>query len=211
MFTKEHYELPSIATCNVALDTLPPAQEFYYFDKDGFEINLAEIKYYKAMGYGSHLNPVLNHICWQDPWLTLQPEYQDKFLMDHCMLLVKTDFTGDAREQIKEASKTIPYAQVLLQAKAKWGYDIALDSIDDNGNIFEVLHIEVDDYDFPRFSKKLAEVEEQILNTDWDKAAKQIIEAKPEWEKLSGYAQNDWKAQNILGWSAAEYTEKAVA
>ena len=51
MFTKEHYELPSIATCNVALDTLPPAQEFYYFDKDGFEINLAEVKYYKAMGY----------------------------------------------------------------------------------------------------------------------------------------------------------------
>ena len=127
------------------------------------------------------------------------------------MLLVKTDFTGDAREQIQEASKTIPYAQVLLQAKAKWGYDIALDSIDDNGNIFEVLHIEVDDYDFPRFSKKLGEVEDQILNTDWDKAAKQIIEAKPEWEKLSGYAQNDWKAQNILGWSAAEYTEKAVA
>ena len=41
--------------------------------------------------------------------------------------------------------------------------------------------------------------------------ARKIIDSKPEWENLKGYAQNDWKAQNILGWSVAEFTEKAVA
>ena len=100
-------------------------------------------------------------------------------------------------------------AQWLLQAKQKWGFDIAIDAAAADGTMYEVLHIEFDDYDSDQFQEKLCVVEEQLLSIDWSMAAQLINQQRDKWEHLHGFAQNHWKANYLIGWEQAEYTEKA--
>jgi hypothetical protein len=50
----------------------------------------------------------------------------------------------------------------------------------------------------------------KVRHTDWQDAADQVWEQRDQWQHLKGFDQNHWKAEYLLGWSKAEYTEKAV-
>ena len=49
-----------------------------------------------------------------------------------------------------------------------------------------------------------------VRHTDWQDAAIRIWNAKNKWDHLQGFEQNHWKAEYLLGWTKAEYTEKSV-
>jgi hypothetical protein len=182
-------------------------EDFRYYDKDGFELNKAEQKFYQANDL-----PVidsLNHLCWQEPWFELQ-ENIPNLILDHSMFLCRASYEGAAREQLLKLKSKIPTADLLLRTRQKWGFDFALDAVSADGTVYEVLHIEYDNYDYDRFSDEILMFDYRVLHTDWVDSALLIWSKRDEWQHLQGFEQNHWKSKYLIGWSKAEYTEKSV-
>lgn len=193
-------------SCEKPVDNLTP-DDFQYYDKDGFELNLAEQKFYAAMNYPIH-HPLLNHTCWQQPWFEL--EHKDLgLILDHSMFLCRCNYERNAAEQLKSLKAAVPFADYLLRTKRKWGYDFALDAVRE-GTTFEVIHVEYDHNDFDYFRNHMLNFEWTVRHTDWQDCADRIWSQRDQWQHLKGFDQNHWKAEYLLGWHRSEHTEKAV-
>lgn len=179
--------------------------DFRYYDKDGFELTRAEIGYYTAMGYA--LNNTLNHRCFQQPWMEIQ--LPDLYL-DHCLILHRCRFAHLAYDQLYYLRKKIPAASLIMNTIPKWGFDFALDAVDNDYNLYEVLHIEWDSTCYDQFCEQLNTVQTRLQSMDWQDVSKRILDKKEQWAGLKGFEQNHWKANFILGWNKAEYTEKTI-
>lgn len=206
MFIRCDYSLLSDPYCTKSVDT-PQAEDFQYYDKDGFELNQAEQAYYAASGHP--LRDCLNHRCFQQPWFRLRPDAAG-LILDHCLVLHRCGYRGQALEQLRELGDTIPQARLVASTQVKWGFDLALDAIAEDGTVFEVLHIEFDHRDYRAFQDRLLIMEFQIKHTDWQHAAATVWLKRDAWRNLAGFEQNHWKAQFLLGWNRAEYTEKTL-
>ena len=206
MFTRINVPLVQDPKCTQALTFTPNKQDFRYYDKDGFELCQAELKYYELEGHPVD-QPILNHRLWQEEWLTID---HPSLHLDHAMILHRCSYEDEAQEQLFKLKRTIPQADLLLRTKQQWGYDFDLDAIGPNGEIFEVLHIEMDFNDFNNFEAKLYDFEDRLDQIDWEHAAERIWSMKDQWQHLKGFSQNDWKAKYLLGQEKSEYTEKAV-
>lgn len=206
MFKRHDVHLMSSPSCSKAVKDLV-SKDFQFYDKDGFELNIAERRYYSAMGHPIDY-PILNHCCWQEPWFELNVP-NTSLILDHSMFLCRCNYTGDALDQLHEFKSIIPQASYLIQTKVKWGFDFALDANID-GNLFEVLHIEYDDQNYDKFKNRMLTFDFTVRHTDWEDAARQIWKHKDQWEHLKGFDQNNWKSQFLIGWNKAEYTEKSL-
>jgi hypothetical protein len=207
MFRRHNTPIVSNPTCNLRVDLLT-ADDFLYYDKDGFELNAAEREYYLAMGYPLQY-PCLNHICWQEPWFELEIKY-DRLILDHSLILHRANYSGSALDQLLTLKSTIPQADLLIRTQQKWGFDFALDAVAFDGTIYEVLHIEYDHNKYDRFSEKMISFDFIVRHTDWSDAARRIWDQRDQWQHLQGFEQNHWKSQYLLGWGRSEYTEKAI-
>ena len=203
MFSRLDVTLNSRPVCTKAIDDLIP-EDFQYFDKDGFELNQAEQKYYRAMGHPIHY-PILNHTCWQEPWYTIT---HPTLFLDHAMQLQRCSYSEAARAQLE--SEPLPQSKLLLQIKPKWGYDFDLNSVNEDGAVYEVLHVEYDSNDYNQYREKVLLFEQTVKHLDWEDAAKRIWQLRDDWQNLKGFDQNHWKAQYILGWQQSEYLEKVI-
>lgn len=192
--------------CRKAADELDDS-DFKYYDKDGFELNKAEQKFYQANGFP--IIDCLNHLCWQEPWFELQDKNK-KLILDHSMFLCRASYGERALEQLEKSKKAVPTADLIMRTRQKWGFDFALDAVAEDGTVYEVLHIEYDNYDYVTFSDQLLMFDYKVRHTDWYDCAEQIWQKRDEWQHLSGFAQNDWKSWFLLGWRKAEYTEKSI-
>lgn len=205
MFKRQEYTFLSNPVCLNSVDDLS-IEDFKYYDKDGFELNKAEQKFYQAAKYPVN-NTILNHTCWQEPWFLLE-QGDHNLILDHSMFLCRANYSGKALDQLKSLAKDCPQASLLINTKSKWGFDFALDAVKDS-TVYEVLHIEYDSRDFETFSNSLIKFEYLIRHTDWVDAAERVWFYKHEWENLKGFEQNHWKSKFLIGWSLAEYTEKS--
>lgn len=205
MLKRLGFELRSNPFCRTEAEDLV-SEDFQYYDKDGFELNIAERKFYQAEGYP--LNDCLNHLCYQQPWFELE-RLDLGLIIDHSAILHRCLYSGKAREQLEKLKTQIPQADLLLRTKAKWGFDFALDSVID-GQVFEVIHIEYDNNDYNCFKSKLISTEYTIRHIDWIDAAQKVWNKRSEWQSLVGFDQNHWKAKFLLGWGKAEKNEKAI-
>lgn len=204
MLVRNNLTISDKLTCDrLCLDL--HCSDFRYYDKDGFELNRAEQKYYSIMGY--KLGQCLNHTTFTKDWYTSQ---DPDLIIDHSLILYRCNYSGDARRQLECLKKTVPQASLLLNTVPKWGFDFALDSVDSDGNIFEVLHIEFDSKNFTHFQDELNTIQERIDTIDWHDAARTVSLNRAQWQSLTGFAQNDWKSKYILDWTRSEYTEKAI-
>ena len=206
MLRRHEVHLISNPYCSKSVDTLSK-DEFRYYDKDGFELNIAERKFYSAMCYPIH-NQILNHSSWQEPWFELEDNDQG-LIIDHSIFLCRCGYTGDAESQLKEIKKSIPTADFLLNTKPKWGFDFALDAIRDN-RAFEVIHVEYDHNVYDKFTERFISFEQTVFHTDWNDCANRVWSKRDQWQHLKGFDQNHWKAQYLLGWQKSEYLEKAI-
>ncbi len=207
MFKRYDIRLMSNPTCVKSVQGLE-VEDFRYYDKDGFELNIAEQKFYTAMGLPIW-HDCLNHHCWQEPWFELEESVQG-LILDHSLFLCRCNYDKDAAEQLQQLKSTIPTADLLLRTRRKWGFDFALDAISEDGTVYEVLHIEYDHYDYEQFKNRFINFEWTVRHTDWWDAARRIWTAKDQWQHLQGFEQNHWKADFLLGWRKAEFTEKSV-
>lgn len=192
-------------TCTLAPDGFFRG-DFSYYDKDGFELTVAERKI--LLCNGAELSHVLNHWAWGVDWMDLDRVSAPGLHLDHCLLLHRPDFAGKVLELLKNYPH--PCAAFMVQARAKWGLDFALDHIED-GDAIEVLHIELDDYDFARIQDRKQQLEAWLSQQDLSDMAKKMRDSRIHWQHLRGFAQNDWKARYFLGWDRAEYTEKSCS
>ena len=206
MLRRLDVKLMSNPVCSKSVDNLI-SDDFRYYDKDGFELNDAEHQFYRAMGYPVDYG-ILNHNCWQEPWFELERDNLG-LVLDHAMFLCRCSYTGAAEEQLQEYKKRISQADYLLQTKQKWGFDFALDAVRD-GHIFEVIHVEYDSNDYHNFTNRFINFEYLIRHTDWIDCADRIWAQRDQWQSLKGFDQNHWKANYLIGWDRAEYTEKSV-
>ncbi len=207
MFRRHQITLVSDPSCTRSIEGLEET-DFRYYDKDGFELNLAEQKFYAAMKYPID-HEILNHHCWQEPWFELENKTPN-LILDHSMFLCRCRYVGEAEHQLLKLKGTVPQADMLLRTRQKWGFDFALDAVSDDGTVFEVLHIEYDHCDYDFFKNRMINFEWTVRHTDWDDAARRIWQNRDKWESLQGFDQNHWKANYLIGWTKAEYTEKSV-
>ena len=184
------------------------SKDFLYYDKDGFELNQAEQKFYSAMNFPIN-HPILNHTCWQEPWFELERDNLG-LILDHSMFLCRASYSGAAQSQLEELKSTVPLADYLIRTKMKWGFDFALDAVAADGTVYEVLHVEYDNYNYDAFKNRMINFEYMVRHTDWIDAAKHIWNTRDIWRTLQGFEQNHWKASYLIGWTKSEYTEKAV-
>lgn len=206
MFRRLDMHLLNNPICFNAVENLDTS-DFQYYDKDGFELNIAEQKFYSAMNFPIN-SPILNHTCWQEPWFELESN-NTGLILDHSMFLCRANYHGEALEQLAKLKATQPLADYLLRTKIKWGYDFALDAVRDD-HTFEVLHVEYDHNDYERFRNSMIQFDWQVRHIDWHDAADRVWAQRDQWQQLKGFDQNHWKAEYLLGWKKSEYTEKAV-
>lgn len=207
MFRRHQVTLMSNPTCYKLADDLE-ARDFQYYDKDGFELNIAEQKFYRAMDYPIH-NPILNHCCWQESWFELESNSLG-LILDHSIFLCRCDYDKDALDQLRKLRTIVPTADLLIRSKRKWGFDFALDAVASDGTVYEVLHVEYDHYVYEHFKNRMIDFEWIVRHTDWQDCAKRIWQQRDQWSSLQGFDQNNWKAEYLLGWKRSEYTEKTV-
>jgi hypothetical protein len=206
LFARQDITLISNPVCTNPVDLQP--NDFQYYDKDGFELNQAEQKFYAAMNYPIDI-PILNHCCWQQPWFYLERDDLG-LILDHAMFLCRCNYSGQAQRQLEKLKPTVPTADYLLRTRVKWGFDFALDAVAPCGTVFEVLHVEFDSNDYDYFNTRMFNVEYAIRHNDWQDAADRVWKERTQWQDLKSFAQNDWKAEYLLGWKKGEYTEKAI-
>lgn len=206
MFNRFDVTLMSNPQCLDTVDNLDNS-DFVYYDKDGFELNLAEQKFYAANNFPIRY-PILNHTCWQEPWFVLRDDVEG-LILDHSMFLCRASYAGRALDTLNQIKKTQPLADYLIRTRQKWGYDFALDAVQD-GQTFEVLHVEFDANDYDYFRNHMLNFEWTVRHTDWFDAAARVWSQRDKWQHLKGFDQNHWKAEYLLGWNRAEYTEKSI-
>ncbi len=206
MFRRHQITMMSNPTCSREVADLV-ADDFRYYDKDGFELNQAEQKFYAASGLP--IIDCLNHLCWQEPWFELERDDLG-LILDHSMFLCRASYYGAAQEQLEKIKQHTPTADFLSQTRRKWGFDFALDAVSPEGTMFEVLHVEYDSYDYDAFQNQMLLFDQQVRHTDWQDSALLIWRKRDEWQHLKGFEQNHWKSRYLIGWKKSEYTEKAV-
>jgi PAS domain-containing protein len=179
------------------VETLP----FKDFDKDGYEVPTPlEHLHYEINGV--ELNREIQyHIAPVQEWYTDTEQSEHGLVLDHCMLLTRYAFAGEAIEQIEEVSRHRPILQKLLNIKPKWGIDFSLDYVT-HDIVMEVIHIE-QDFDNLEEAQEAKERLEQIIDdTDWYDGAMQLYKRRDEWINLSSDDHSDYKAQ-FFGWARA--------
>lgn len=206
MFKRLDVTLKNNPVCENSIDDIYD-NDFRYYDLDGFELNIAEQKYYSKMKFPLDY-PILNHKCWQEPWFELEDK-DSNLILDHSMFLCRASYIGAAKEQLERLKLKQPLASFLINTKIKWGFDFALLAVKDN-LIYEVLHIEYDSRCYETFCNKFINIEYTIRHTDWKNAADKIWKNKEKWQGLVGFEQNNWKSKFLIGWDKSEYTEKAI-
>ncbi len=179
------------------VETLP----FKDFDKDGYEVPTPlEHLHYEANNV--ELNREIQyHIAPVQEWYHDIEQSEHGLVLDHCMLLTRYAFAGEAREQLERVCQHRPILQKLLNIQPKWGIDFSLDYVTHN-IVMEVIHIEQDFTSAEEAYEAKERLEQIIDNTDWYDGAMRLYQRKHEWENLSSDDHSDYKAQ-FFGWERA--------
>lgn len=171
------------------------------FDKDGYEVPaLLERAYYEANGIKLD-HEIQYHIAPVEPWYIDQEDSEQGLVLDHCMLLTRYAFAGEARQQLLHAVNQRPILQKLLNIKPKYGIDFSLDYVS-HDIVMEVIHIEQDFDNLDEANRAKERLEQIIDNTDWYEGAMKLYARKDEWINLSSDDHSDYKAQ-FFGWHRA--------
>jgi hypothetical protein len=179
------------------------------FDKDGYEVPAPlELAYYRAN------NVIMNtdiqyHIAPVKEWYSDMSLSEHGLVLDHCMLLTRYAFAGEARAQLEEIKTNRPIVNKLLSIKPKYGIDFSLDYVT-HDIIMEVIHIEQDFATLEEANEAKERLEHIIETTDWYQGVIDLQNRKAEWEHLSSDDHSDYKAQ-FFGWHRAFDNKKVFS
>lgn len=189
---------------------LPPEKDILscsmdFFDKDGYELNQVEELIYRYNDINlseRHLYHTANHITW----FYDTENSREGCTLDHSMIVTRYEYAPSPKRQIRFMSKANPLLNKLLSVRMKWGIDVSIDYVHEEG-CYELFHIEQDFTNVNDANETKQRAEEIVLSMDWDQAAADIIRYKYKWKDLNSDDQADWKAK-FLGWHRAFDNQK---
>ena len=115
--------------------------------------------------------------------------------INHALLFERKGYSGPALEQLSNWATELPLINKLIHINTKWGIDLSIDYVDNNGNVFEVFHYEWDSFNYSKVLRMKEKIESLALNTNWDQAALELIKRKNEWASLPFFEQSNWKCK----------------
>jgi len=170
------------------IQTLKEKNSVDLFDQNGYHLTKAEQAFLSFNGY----NPVerRHEDCLRYDWLVW--DKRKGAHINHSDLFERKGFDGEAKEQLLEFSKINPMLYKLIKMKSKWGIDISIDYVSEDA-VFEVFHYEWDSFNYEAVMEKKGEIEEFMLDKDWDDIAKTLWKKKDEWYNLDFFDQTQWR------------------
>ena len=119
-------------------------------------------------------------------------------VLNHSMLFERKGVADLAQDQLKSWCQQRPLFHKVLNIRPKWGLDFSMDWVDRDGNAFEILHWEYDDFVFDEIAERKVRYQSRFLAMDWMDAGQQLLKRRSEWQHLDFFAQSDWKC-NYFG------------
>lgn len=162
------------------------------FDTNGYDLTDLE------QDYAEVNTPAVDHRykkALKYTWFKATESIVEGVHINHALLFERKAYSGAALKQLKDWSNKLPLVNKLTKIQSKWGIDLAIDYADRDGNVFEVLHYEWDDFNYEAVLNAKEKIEELALKMDWEDAAKTLWKRKDEWISLSFFEQSDWKCK----------------
>lgn len=159
------------------------------FDQNGYHLTIAEQAFLVRNGY----SPIerRHEDCLRQDWITW--DKKDGAHINHSDLFERKGFGDQALEQITVfAEEQNPMLYKLIKMKPKWGIDISIDYVSPEA-VFEVFHYEWDAFEYDAVMEKKLEIENFVLNQDWDEIAIKLWNIKDEWINLNFFEQTQWR------------------
>ena len=170
------------------------------FDQNGYHLTKAEQTYLPYNGY--NLIERRHEDCMRYDWLTW--DKREGAHINHSDLFERKGFYSVALEQLKAIAEDFnPMLHKLIKMKPKWGIDISIDYVSPEA-VFEVFHYEWDSFDYDQVLEKKLEIEQFVLNQDWDEVAKTLWKKKKDWYNLDFFEQTQWRT-NYFGLSPEKF------
>ena len=182
------------------IDVLKDVNCVNLFDQNGYHLTKAEQAFLVRNGY----TPIerRHEDCLRYDWITW--DKKDGAHINHSDLFERKGFKSCALEQITYvAQEHNPMLYKLVKMKPKWGIDISIDYVSPNA-VFEVFHYEWDSFNYEALLEKKEEIENFIINQDWDEVAKTLWKKKDEWYNLDFFEQTQWRT-NYFGLSPEKF------
>lgn len=160
------------------------------FDQNGYHLTKIEQAYGEVNGYP--LTKRRHETVLRQNWMTMfGPKLGAHF--NHCDLFERKGYKDEAKDQLQYYAEYNPLLWKLVKLKPKYGIDVSIDYVDNEGNVFEVFHFEWDSFEYEAVIEKKELIQDVILNTDWDMKAKELLDRKKEWYYLEFFEQSKWK------------------
>lgn len=162
------------------------------FDQNGYILTRLEQLYYSRIS--EHRGPWEHS--FQKPWFTQDVKYEGAVL-NHSLLFQRKGFTDAAYDQLADWSRYMPLLWKVAKIRPKWGLDFSIDWCDEQGNVFEILHWEWDDFSFDKVQERKYYYDKLFLSLDWDDIAQQMLSRRDEWYNLDFFGQSAWKCDYL--------------
>lgn len=176
------------------------------FDKDGFDLNPIEVAYYNQNYIP--LQYKINRYAFQKDWLIDPFNGKSGVRVDHSITAMRLEYADRARDQVETFAKDYPLYNKLLQIKPKWGLDINLEYVFEDGFIIEMFHLEEDYRDYDEFIERVNVLANDFKQErDYDSWARSL-RRMPNSNETSEYL-NDYRAR-MFGYSYAYATKPVI-
>ena len=159
------------------------------FDQSGYDLCKLEQEYAKA-NLGSH-DYMRYKACIKQDWFLKETEHKGVHI-NHSDLYERKGYHGYALEQLTHWVPGNNLLWKMIKLKPKWGIDMSIDYVDDQGNVMELFHYEWDDTKLETVLDKKEIIELIIENNDWEDVAKTKLLRKDEWAHLDFTGQSEW-------------------
>ena len=170
------------------IDTLRDPRCVDLFDQNGYHLTKAEQAFLTRNGY----EPIIrrHEDCLRHDWII--SDKRDKAHINHSDLFERKGFKDCALEQLNALAEYNPMLYKLTKMKPKWGIDISIDYVSPDA-VFEVFHYEWDSFEYDDVMEKKLEIEQFVLNLDWDSVALDLWKKRDEWINLNFFEQTKWR------------------
>lgn len=170
------------------------------FDQNGYHLTKAEQAFLVRNGY----SPVerRHEDCMRYDWILW--DKKNKAHINHSDLFERKGFSDQALDQLYAVAEAgNPMLYKLIKMKPKWGIDISIDYVSPD-RVFEVFHYEWDAFNYEQVIEKKEEIEQFIVNKDWDDIADVLWNRRNEWYHLDFFDQTHWRT-NFFGLSPEKF------